>query len=230
MISTSITTAWEVHILILKINDVQMVILVDYLLSPRSFIVGTFAPLISAVAALLIFYFETFFVGSFWKLFILRKLGLFPVVFLLLLSKETETALAGLVPMDANALVASIRTFTAVLVSYLELLPVVDRANFPWIVFAVGPFWVKANSLCEFLLFILLRSRAHAHIIGAAVLILINVISHCQTPSSNRRLVIIATNKFRLDFHLHFLGKTGQTFRFLEIVMFFQNVRLELVG
>jgi hypothetical protein len=63
MISTSICTTWEVHILILKIDDVQMVILVYDLLSSWPFIVGTLAPLISAVASLLVFHFEALFVG-----------------------------------------------------------------------------------------------------------------------------------------------------------------------
>ena len=83
-------TCWKVHVLILKIDNVQMVILVDDLLATGtwSFIVSTFASLISAVASFFIFDFKAFFVGCFGKLLILSKLRLFADIFLLLLSKE----------------------------------------------------------------------------------------------------------------------------------------------
>ena len=187
-----------------------MVILVDDLLATGtwSFIVSTFASLISAVASFFVFDFETFFVGCFWKLLILSKLRLFADIFLLLLSKEAKTAFTWLfTTIRSKAFISStITSNTAILISYLEILFIVLRSNFPYIITVDISFRIQTYSLSELLLFLI---WTNTHIIGAAILIFIDIISYGQTSSSNWLLILITSDKFRLYLHLHFLGEAG---------------------
>ena len=190
-----------------------MVILVDNLILltwVTLAIICTFTSLIST--HLIIFFFEAFFVWTFWLLLILSKLWLLTNIFLLLLSKEAKTSFAWLLTTSNRSktfVSSTISSNTTIFVSYLKILSIVSRPNLPSIILIDISFWVQAYTLGELLFFNPLWIRTHTHIIGTTVLIFINVIPYSQTTSSNTLLIFRATNEFRLDFHLHFLRQAG---------------------